>query len=58
MGVRALDQMPEVAFCPTSATEFTTFSLREAAGVRMKFAGEAMRITGEGGEMVAKRVSH
>jgi CubicO group peptidase (beta-lactamase class C family) len=56
MGVRVMDQMPEVAFFPTSATEFTTFSLREAVGVRLRFAVEAVRIAGESGEIGARKM--
>jgi hypothetical protein len=59
MGVRVLDQMPEVAFCPTSATEFTTFSVRQPAVVNLIFAvdekGAAMTIVGEGGEISARK---
>jgi CubicO group peptidase (beta-lactamase class C family) len=61
MGVRVMDQMPEVTFSPTSATEFTTFSLREPMGVRLKFSvdekGAMLTIAGEGGEMKARRLS-
>jgi len=61
MGVRVMDQMPEVTFSPTSATEFTTFSLREPVGVRLKFSvdekGAMLTIAGEGGEMKARRLS-
>jgi hypothetical protein len=62
MGVRVLDQMPEVAFCPTSATEFTTFSVRQAAAVKLVFAvdekGAATKLTiaGAAGEISAWRV--
>jgi hypothetical protein len=62
LGVRVLDTMPEVAFFPTSATEFTTFSLREAVGVRLIFAlkekGVTVSVVGQGGEIVAKRLSN
>ena len=60
-GVRVLDRMPDVAFYPTSATEFTTFSLRQPVSVRLKFAvderGAAtkMTIAGEGGEIGGRR---
>jgi hypothetical protein len=62
MGVRVMDQMPEVAFFPTSATEFTTFSVRRPVSVRLRFAvdekgGTAVTIAGEGGEMTVKRLS-
>ncbi|MCL4524309.1 MAG: hypothetical protein M1451_10435, partial [Acidobacteria bacterium] len=55
MGLRVLDAMPEVTFYPTSATEFTTFSLRQQAGVKLKFAGEGVRIVGADEEVSAHR---
>jgi hypothetical protein len=56
MGVRVMDAMPEVAFFPTSATEYTTFSVRQPVSVRLNFAGEAVRIAGEGGEISARKM--
>ncbi len=61
MGVRVMDQMPEAAFFPTSATEFTTFSLRQPVNVRLKFAvdekgGTAVTIAGEAGEITARKM--
>jgi CubicO group peptidase (beta-lactamase class C family) len=60
MGVRVLDAVPEVTFYPTSATEFTTFSVRQPTSVRLKFAadekGATVTIVGEGGEIAARRM--
>jgi hypothetical protein len=60
MGVRVLDAMPEVAFFPTSATEFTTFSVRQPVSVRLKFStdekGAMVTIAGEGGEISVRKM--
>ncbi len=61
MGVRVLDQMPEVAFFPTSETEYTTFSVRQPVSVRLNFTvnekgvATAVKIAGEGGEIGARK---
>ncbi len=63
MGVRVLDQIPEVTFFPTSATEFTTFNVRQPS-VQLKFAvdekgaANSVRVVGEDGEVVAKKSSN
>ena len=60
MGVRVMDAMPEVAFYPTSATEFTTFSVRQPS-VQLKFvvdekgAASAVKVSSGEGEVSARK---